>query len=125
MLKYHKHVDRSAFSVTTLQEADADDRHYWRNKTPHERLAFGFDVPALTPALFTKPDQIIRMGYPPLRSEVMTSIDGVAFDACIKERIETTWDDLIVPVINIHHLRQNKRASGRLEASRRAWVRRS
>lgn len=30
-------IDRSAFSVVKLNEADEDDRQYWLNKTPLER----------------------------------------------------------------------------------------
>ena len=32
-------VDRRAFSVTTLSEAERDDHAYWRSRTPDERLA--------------------------------------------------------------------------------------
>jgi hypothetical protein len=32
-------VDRTAFVVTTLAEADESDRVYWRSRTPDERLA--------------------------------------------------------------------------------------
>ncbi len=32
------HLDRSVLTVTTLAQADADDRTYWRCKTPLERL---------------------------------------------------------------------------------------
>jgi hypothetical protein len=31
-------LDRAAFSVISLQEQEAEERRYWRNKTPHERL---------------------------------------------------------------------------------------
>ena len=31
-------LDRSVLTITTLQQADADDRAYWRSKTPIERL---------------------------------------------------------------------------------------
>ena len=31
-------VDRSVLTVTTLRQADADDRAYWLSKTPVERL---------------------------------------------------------------------------------------
>lgn len=30
-------IDRSAFSVVKLNEADEDDRQYWLSKTPLER----------------------------------------------------------------------------------------
>ena len=32
-------VDRGAFSVVTLAEAERADLHYWRSRTPDERLA--------------------------------------------------------------------------------------
>ena len=31
-------LDRSVLTMTTLEQADADDRAYWRSKTPLERL---------------------------------------------------------------------------------------
>jgi hypothetical protein len=31
-------LDRTAFSVTSLQDQEAEEKQYWRNKTPHERL---------------------------------------------------------------------------------------
>jgi hypothetical protein len=31
-------VDRQAFSVVTLAEADRVDQEYWRSRTPEERL---------------------------------------------------------------------------------------
>lgn len=31
-------VDRTAFSVTSLSEQQADERRYWLSRTPHERL---------------------------------------------------------------------------------------
>ncbi|MDX6497494.1 MAG: hypothetical protein QOG23_754 [Blastocatellia bacterium] len=76
---------------------------------------FGFDVPELSTALFLQPDQIVRMGFEPVRIEVMTSISGVQFEECYRERLETTLDDEPVSLINLHHLRVNKKASGRLK----------
>lgn len=32
-------VDRSVFAVTTVQEAEREDRAYWKSRTPDERLA--------------------------------------------------------------------------------------
>ena len=31
-------VDRSAFSVVSLDEQDEEEKRYWHDKTPHERL---------------------------------------------------------------------------------------
>jgi hypothetical protein len=43
---------------------------------------FGFDAPELSEDLFMRPDQIIRLGVPPVRIEILTSIAGVEFDEC-------------------------------------------
>ena len=32
-------IDRSAFSVISLDEQDEDEKRYWHSKTPQERLA--------------------------------------------------------------------------------------
>jgi len=75
--------------------------------------AFGFDVPELTPELFLEPDRIVRMGHPPLRIEVLTTIDGVDFETCYSTRREATLDGVLVSLIDLEGLKQNKRASGR------------
>ena len=43
---------------------------------------FGFDVVELKEDLFLQENKIIRIGEPPLRIEVMTSVSGVDFAAC-------------------------------------------
>lgn len=32
-------LDKTALSVTSLPEADADEKKYWLSKTPQERIA--------------------------------------------------------------------------------------
>jgi hypothetical protein len=75
--------------------------------------AFGFDVPALEPRLFVDPRSIVRFGTPPFRIEVMTSIDGVEYDACSANAAVFDIDGLPVPVISLPDLKTNKRAAGR------------
>jgi len=75
--------------------------------------SFGFDLPALEPSLFTDPRSIVRFGVPPFRIEVMTSIDGVEFEACRARAVEFDLDGLMVPVISLADLKSNKRAAGR------------
>ena len=76
---------------------------------------FGFDVPELSTDLFLQPDKIVRMGVEPKRIEVMTSISGVEFDKCYRDRLETTMNDVPVSLINLRDLKINKEASGRLK----------
>ena len=74
---------------------------------------FGFDLPALESRLFTDPRSIVRLGVAPFRIEVMTSIDGVEFEACRARAVEFEVDDVRVPVISLADLKVNKRAAGR------------
>jgi len=76
---------------------------------------FGFAVPELSVDLFLKKKKIIRMGNPPLRIEVATTISGVKFDECYASRIVDTLDGVEVNLINLNHLQVNKKASGRLK----------
>lgn len=77
--------------------------------------AFGFGVSELKAELFLKENQVIRIGVPPMRIEIGTSISGVEFEACYAERVVARWDDVEVSVISLARLKENKRASGRLK----------
>jgi len=74
---------------------------------------FGFDVPELVADLFLQKDRIVRMGVEPVRIEISTTISGVHFDECYRERLETTLDGEPVSLINLSDLKTNKSASGR------------
>lgn len=75
--------------------------------------AFGFDLPELREELFLEKEKVIRMGYPPMRLEVITSIDGVLFEPCYKNRVIADLGDLKVNFISKGDLLINKKASGR------------
>ncbi|MDQ2920152.1 MAG: hypothetical protein ACR2HX_03785 [Pyrinomonadaceae bacterium] len=74
---------------------------------------FGFDVPELAADLFLEDDRIVRMGVEPVRIEISTTISGVQFEPCYRERLETTLDGEPVSLINLRDLKINKSASGR------------
>src|SRR5689334_21679508 len=65
---------------------------------------FGFSVPGLSRELFLTPFNIIRMGRPPLRIEIATSISGVGFEQCYAARNVVDMDGVDVPVISREHL---------------------
>jgi predicted nucleotidyltransferase len=76
--------------------------------------AFGFDVPKLDSDLFVDPDRVVRMGHPPLRIEILTSVTGVSFEECYSSRAEEELEDgTPVHFIGLEKLKENKRASGR------------
>jgi hypothetical protein len=75
-----------------------------------------FFVPLfLCPKYCLKEEQIIRMGVPPLRLEILTTISGVAFDECFENRLVVQIDDLSINTINLQDLKRNKLSSGRLK----------
>lgn len=74
---------------------------------------FGFEKSGLSPDLFLKPDQIIRMGLPPFRIEVLTGVSGLNFDECFSQRKNTVIDGVPVSVISLADLKTNKKAAGR------------
>ncbi len=76
---------------------------------------FGFDVPELNADLFLKKRQVVRMGMPPIRIEVLTDISGVSFDECYNKRVTDFIDNINVNIINSEHLKKNKKASGRIK----------
>ena len=76
---------------------------------------FGFENPELSKELFLKDRQIIRMGVPPIRIEICTSISGVEFDHCYKNRVTDNLDGVEVDLISLKDLKINKKASGRFK----------
>jgi predicted nucleotidyltransferase len=76
--------------------------------------AFGFDVPKLDSDLFVDPDRVVRMGHPPLRIEILTSVTGVSFEECYSSRVEEELEDgTPIHFIGLEKLKENKRESGR------------
>lgn len=76
---------------------------------------FGFGARDITAADFTAPGRVVQLGYPPLRIDLLTSIDGVSFKDCFANRVEVDVGDLTVPFIGLTELRQNKTASARAQ----------
>lgn len=77
---------------------------------------FGFGSLALDENDFSNPDNVIQLGYPPLRIDLTMSISGVPdFEDAYKNRLDILLDDLIIPVIGLDDLKKNKKASGRFK----------
>ena len=75
--------------------------------------AFGMRSPDITPDLFMEPGNIVRMGIPPVRIEVLNEIDGVGFAACMVGAVIGDFEGIRVPLISLEDLKHNKIASGR------------
>jgi hypothetical protein len=76
---------------------------------------FGFGSLGLTAQDFQEPHQIIQLGYPPNRIDLITSPDGIDFQICYASKIEVMLDDIAVKFIDLDNLKKNKLASGRLQ----------
>ncbi len=75
---------------------------------------FGFSSFELTAADFINEGNIIQLGYPPLRIDLLTTIDGVTFDECYNNRKIVDIEGLSVNFIGFQDLLKNKKATGRL-----------
>ncbi len=77
---------------------------------------FGFSSLNLNLTDFTSSDNIIQLGYPPNRIDILTSISGdLDFDTCYHSKVELKIDDTLVHFIDLDNLRKNKSARARLQ----------
>lgn len=74
---------------------------------------FGFSGAGVSADLFLQPNQVTRMGYPPVRIEILTSVSGLEFADAYAHRLEDVIDGVPVTLISPDDLKANKRASGR------------
>lgn len=96
------------------------DIDFWVNPTEDNaaRLMsaltqFGFGNVGLSERDFLQPDAVVQLGYPPARIDLLTTIDGVSFDACYSRRRHVTLSGVTLALIDVDDLRANKRAAGR------------
>ncbi len=59
------------------------------------------------------PDQIIQLGSPPNRIDLITSLPGVEFGECYPLRVPVSIGDLTADFIDLENLKKNKQATGR------------
>jgi predicted nucleotidyltransferase len=76
---------------------------------------FGFASIDLKEEDFLQADQMIQLGYPPSRIDILTYADGINFEDCYEVRMITQIDDVIVNFIDRENLIINKRATGRTQ----------
>ena len=57
--------------------------------------------------------QVVQLGRPPNRIDILTSLTGVDFDQVWVGRVHATIDGLDVPFMDKKSLIENKRALGR------------
>jgi hypothetical protein len=74
---------------------------------------FGFASLGLQPADFLETEQIIQLGFPPSRIDILTGLLGINFEDSYSSRVLTSIEGTEVSFIDLDSLKRNKRASGR------------
>jgi len=74
---------------------------------------FGFGSAGATEQQFIEPGRVVRMGVPPVRIEVLTSVSGVDFADCFSRKVDSVLDGIPVSIISRDDLIANKLAAGR------------
>lgn len=60
-----------------------------------------------------KPDEILWMGNPPVRVDILQTVDGVDYTEAFNRRVQVEWHGVPVNIINRSDLIASKRAAGR------------
>ena len=96
------------------------DLDFWVRATPDNATrvvgalaAFGAQPDVATAQDFTTPDLVVQIGTEPLRIDILTTISGVEFGDAYPARVSILVDGVVVPILGLAHLCQNKRAAGR------------
>jgi hypothetical protein len=84
-------------------------------KLPKVLIEFGFTPENFNTSDFKIKDNIVRIGFPPFRIDLMISIDGVQFENCYPNRVEIKLDDVNVNFIGFDDLVKNKKACNRIK----------
>jgi hypothetical protein len=74
---------------------------------------FGFGALGITATDLTEPEQVVQLGRPPNRIDILTSISGVDFDSAWASRAPADLDGHAVNFIGADELLKNKQASAR------------
>ena len=76
---------------------------------------FGAPLMDLTVDDLSRKQTIFQIGLPPIRIDIVTSIDGVEFAEAWPDRLEILYAGVPAFVISRHDLITNKRTAGRLQ----------
>ena len=77
--------------------------------------SFGAPTGDLSEADLSQPGLVYQIGVPPVRVDILTSIEGVDFAEAWAARLTTRFSDQEVAALSREHLIRNKRASGRTQ----------
>lgn len=105
-------VSRATADLDVWVEPTSDNAEkVWR-----ALVRFGAPLDALGVSLsdLSTPDQVIQLGIPPARIDLLTGVSGVTFEEAWSDRLEAPFGLLTVPFLGRASFLRNKRATGRL-----------
>ena len=74
---------------------------------------FGFASPDLSAKDFEEPDRVVQLGRPPVRVDIVTSIDGVMWAEAWQGKAQGVYGDVPVYYLGREQFVKNKKATGR------------
>jgi hypothetical protein len=74
---------------------------------------FGFGSVGLAAQDFERPGQVVQLGVPPVRVDIITSISGVSWNEAFSHRAVGKYGDIQVHYIGQDQFIMNKKAMGR------------
>ena len=74
---------------------------------------FGFSDIGLKKSDFLEQEMIVEIGREPMKIQVLTGIDGIAFDTCYRHRVIFDDGQVAIPFISLEDLIANKKAAPR------------
>jgi hypothetical protein len=83
------------------------------SKLVNALVDFGYAASNLSPAPFTDPAKIVRLGVPPVCIDLIMSISGADFASSYARRKLDESTGVPVSLISLEDLKANKRAAGR------------
>jgi len=98
------------------------DLDIWVDATPENARKlmaalrdFGFGESGLSESDFTTPEQVIQLGYPPHRIDLLTTLRGVDFETCHQAKVPVRLGDTLIDFIDLENLIKTKLATGRAQ----------
>ena len=76
---------------------------------------FGFGSLDLSSTDFTEENNIIQLGYEPVRIDILTSLQGLAFSDIWQSRVQGPYGHQVVNYIDREHLIKSKQISNRTQ----------
>jgi hypothetical protein len=76
---------------------------------------FGMGSLGLREEDFLEPDQVVQLGNPPNRIDILLAVSGIDSADCYPQVVKILLDGVETNFIDLENLKKNKKASGRMQ----------